>query len=274
MTRPRRALVEATSSQSIEEAVKDLGDLYSIGLSNIHTEGSCYFPKDLGHWQAMTRHVKLLRVVEEGRREPKKIAALLNSEINRSMDGFEQMEGQAAFALAMLVTDKSTVTAGSVSEKDEFYRREHRYENPLLEYQRRIEAAYAAFYALANIGELDSPCLLAKWIELRHPPMTNAKDMHIWLIHQYFQQAGARHSAEAIKHDALTSNMSLSSGSCTRSRWNALWDVDDPLLKAKKIDVSGIATINVLAIPQELDGNDTTKDAVIANFLAHAHRLE
>lgn len=269
MSGPRREVVEATASLTIEETVMDLGDLYTLGLSNIYRDGE-YGVDNIRRWQGMTRHVKLLRVIEEGRRDPERISTLLTAEIARSLDSLEQVEDDAIFEMGAAALGKPGAV---LTKNDEFYRREHRYEYAVFERSRRYESAYAAFYALANMRTLRCPSLLAKWIEVRRPRTMNARDMHVWLIHQYFQQGGAEYQPEASKHKALAVDPGLSSGTTRRTRWNGSWDVGNPLLKARRVNVSGIPTISVLRIPRSLKLDGKTKDAIIANFLAHARRL-
>ena len=240
---------EASSQPAVEKVVmtpeiKDI--VMDLGILLWDDPAVNYRLKDIGRWQSMSRHLKLLQIIEEGRREPKQMVTLLEAEIARSLDGLEQVQSGCMSVMASM-----------------------------LEYDRRHKSAYAAFYVLANIGERMSPSLLAKWIEVKRPPMADAKDMHIWLIHQYFQQAKAHYPTEAGKHDALAANMGLSSDVRTITRRNGSWDVDNPLIKAKDVDVSGIPTIEVLSIPpRALKADAATKDAIIANFLSHVRRLD
>jgi hypothetical protein len=267
---PRQAAVETTASQTIEEVVRDLGNLYSIGMSSLHTVSGNYGLHDIGRWQAMSRHVKVLRVIEEGRQNPKHIAALLNDAIENALTSLEEVQSEAVFEMARMASGESIAV---VTERDEFLQKEHRYENAALEIERRYELAHAGFFALANINELSSPSLLAEWISLSRVPMFTPKDMHVWLIDQYFEQGGSG-SAEAQTHSRLAAGIGFESlGSVQRSRWNAPWDLDHPLLKAKDVDMSGIPTIDVLRIPTSVDADEATKDAIIDNFLQHARRL-
>ena len=147
------------------------------------------------------------------------------------------------------------------------------YEAPKMPTRSGKQAGYSIAYCLANIGELRPAEALARWIDRRAAP-NEPRDIDIWLIDQYFKQAGASDAAAAARHAELTAGLDIDGRSIKQSRWNAAWSVNDMLVVAKDVDVSDIPTIEVLDFPPGLQLTDMQRCLIGRNFLEHAGYLE
>ncbi len=269
ISNPRKAVLGHTAAQTLWETIADLGNDMSLGLSGLHVTGGNYMYADIMRWHRTTHHPKVLRVIEEGRRDPVGVSRALKTEIAKAMVGFQDLRINAASESLLAATGQGPRPASTLN--DEYLKKHGRYKSKALEQIRRYELLYGAFYALANIGKWDCPELLGQWrtIQADASPMYDTRDIDVWLIDQYFQQGGAPESPEAIKHAELVGDVKISAGTTRRSRWNSPWDTQHMLLLAAKADVSEIPTIEVLDIPRAINLDEPTKSAIIQNFLEH-----
>ena len=128
----------------------------------------------------------------------------------------------------------------------------------------------SAFYILANIGELDSPELLGRWVGQAHDHQFPCKslDLDAWLVSAYFNQ-GQAPADVARAHQQLLGEHEIARGTIARSKWNAIWETSHPMSGMSRVDVSDIPTIEVLHIPDKLPIDGETQKQVIAHFLEY-----
>ena len=260
---PRKTVVQHTAKQSLEEVVADMGNIVSLGLCKTAIGEFPKLRNQVGHWRAMTYHVKTLRVIEEGRSDPQRVAPLLEQELVKTMQSYKTSFGAGG-------------TQTSVGIDDEYFNKHGRYEHRGFENLRRHNMLYASFYALACMEQLRSPehlrkwCELQRWCETEQLPMVVCKDMSIWLIDKYFRQSGADQTPEGRRFFELTENAGVAPRTVKRSRWNAPWDADDSLLTMAGAKVKDLPAIDVLEVPSSVQLDEATKDAAIDLFLRHA----
>jgi hypothetical protein len=262
---PRSRVLTETTAQTTAETIKDLGNAVSLHLSSINFSNGVFSMSDIRRWHPMTRHLKVLRVIEEGMLNSDVIYPLLVQEIERSLESFGECENNALFELANV---SARVTP--LSEADEYYRIHRSYKNPIYEFERKNESAYASFYILANIGQPPPSGLLAKWIETPRMPLNTPTDMNVWLIDKYFYNESWAATEQGKLHGKLRAEMKLTLQRTVRSRWNAPWETSDPMLKMKDVDIRGLPTIEVLDIPKSIPADTDLKKKVIENFLSFA----
>lgn len=249
---PRREVVEHTAAQSLEETVADMGNLMSLALSSLHVNSSFELPLcEIQRFQRTSHHPKVLRVIEAGRDRPKYVASLAKAQIEAACASYKDAFDAQVNDMGR-TADGSPPRGGGISIDDEYLKKHGRYENPGFEFQRLNEQVYACFYVLANINELTDRDLLAKWQRLPRGGLNGAFSMDIWLIDQYIKQAGLQDSPFGRRHAELTRNAGLDAGFVERSRWNASWDKEHSLLKAREVNPRDIPTIRVLQVPKNV----------------------
>jgi hypothetical protein len=129
---------------------------------------------------------------------------------------------------------------------------------------------YSSFYIQANIDRLDSD-LLAQWIQIEKSERYCCTEMDLWLIDCYFQQSGKDSEAFA-KYTDLTQGLDIPRKKVTQSCWDAIVDIHNPLIGARKVNLDDIETIEVLEIPLYAPKglSDELEEKIIQTFLEHA----
>lgn len=272
MSNPRRAAYVQTARQTTAEVVADLGNEMTLTYCSGHIDAQ-YGVHQIGrYWLYIPRHIKVLRLIEEGRRKPEAVSKLLREAIARCVADYDR---------ARKAWDKDwrrfwAKQRGNpvTGDADEYYNRHRRYEDPLLEFPRLHHAAYSAFYILADMGKLD-PTLLAEWIRPKKPWRFDCYDMNVWLIDCYFRQTPGQSAAE-VSHLALLGGVEIGGKRIQHSRWNAAWDIHHFLLAARGVNTSDIQTISVLNLPRSLPPalDKATKHKLIESFLKHAESID
>jgi len=260
ISNPRREVLEPTAKQTLEETIADMGNLMAFEFSSWGLYGSRHDYCEIFYWKKSTHYVKTLRVIEEGRNDPGRVATLLRNEVERSLDSYLKVGSRA-------YTPFLTPEVLPAFEESERCR----------------QSILNCLYILADLGQLDSPDQLARWRRSKefmgrsnhypgrtHGSNTDSLDMDIWLIDRYFRQANLSDSPEAKKHFDLTKDAALDAGHTQRSVWNAAWDTQDPMLKMRGVDTAGLRTITILNLPSHINLDLKTKYEVVDNFLAHA----
>jgi len=266
MENPRKAAYTQTAQQSTPEVVSDLGNQMTIGFCSLDINIDP-MPCDLArYYRAISRHIKIMRLIEEGRQNPDMVSQLLRDAIRECMSVYNEVWQARNVEWPRLVRGQ-VVGSGRTGDNDEYYNTHRRYQSAVVEFDRLHKVAYSALYILANIGRLDGQ-LLAEWIQKEKHPQHVCTDMDVFLVDCYYKQVPDSSEA-AKKHAALTEGFNISGEKVRQSAWNALWDVHHFLLAAKKVNLSDIKTIEVIKIPVSLpEGLDEkTKDQIINNLL-------
>jgi len=261
MSNPRHAAYTQTAKQTTAEVVADLGNhiiMLYCSLPDIKPPIN-----DIAYWWSTAqRNIKVIRLIQEGRENPEFVSSLLVKEIRKCLS-----EHGAAFESYKEERKRVKV----VVPDGKYYTQHGRYKSPIIEYARLYDVVYSSLYVLANIDRLD-PVLMDDWFREPRRRSYDCKDMNIWLIDRYYQQADARATEHGRQHAALTRGLTISGARDKRSQWNALWEHDHFLLRARNVDVSDLQTIEVLDIPRELSIPSQTKDQVLANFMRDAEQ--
>ena len=265
MENPRKAAYTQTAQQSTPEVVSDLGNQMTIGFCSLDINIDP-MPCDLArYYRAISRHIKVMRLIEEGRQNPDMVSQLLRDAIRDCMSAYNEV-CRARDVEWVKWTTGQWGPSGTGTD-DEYYNTHRKYKDAVLEFERLHNVVYSSFYILANIGRLDGQ-LLAEWIQKEKHPQYVCTDMDVFLVDCYYKQVPD--SSEAVKkHAALTEGFNISGEKVRQSAWNALWDVHHPLLAAKKVNLSDIKTIEVIKIPVRLPEalDAKTKDETIKNFM-------
>jgi hypothetical protein len=156
-----------------------------------------------------------------------------------------------------------------VPSLDETYKTTYRHADPDWEFRRIHFYVHSGFHVLANLGEIDdkNAPILKGWILTRKPPSYDCRDMYIWLIDCYARFTN-RDDEFHRQHRALAAGKVDSTKTTLRSKWDAPWDRDDPMLMLGRINTSDLATIEVLALPEHpLNIDEPTENRIIQNFL-------
>jgi hypothetical protein len=262
MPHGRQIAYEQTKTQTITEVVADLGNHFMIGYThNVNVLGA-YF--DISTWaNDIQSNLKVLRLIEEGQQNKSEISNLLEKALSDCLDDFEEnyklyKEKDAAFAKGE--------TPSSLSMSDEYYEQNKRYQDPIFEIDRILHVLYSSFYVLANLGELENPKLLSKWIDLSYKYLYGCPEMNVWLIDQYFKNDN---STYAEIHKNLRADQYISGKSITVSKWDALWDIYDPMIAAMSVNTSDIQTMEILEIPYTLSISMPKATGIFENFQSY-----
>jgi hypothetical protein len=259
----RRDAYTQTASQTTAEVAQDLGNRMVSFYCSEWIEITKGFDDLAYYFKQISCNIKVLRLIEEGRKDPQTVSALLARTIKDCLTGFD--EARKAHWEAWKRND-----VRGTSSDDPYYAKHRRYESPILEYWRRLDAINMCFYIMANLDRID-PQLLAGWIQTTKglDRRCRCDDMNLWLVDRYFHQPGVTGDA-AKQHRELAGDIQISGKRVRQSRWNAPWDIHDPLLAMAGANPKDIQTIEVLEIPcsppPELDSK--TKQQMLANFLA------
>ena len=256
ISNPRGAELERVAEQSIEETIADLGDPMSRIYSSIQSGIGDGPPWRMGGYRGIPHQVHVLRVIEEGRADPQKVAELLRRELKVAASRYLKQKSE----VNNLFTARMRAIEGGEQAS---------HVPPKMPTKTYGHAGYSALYCLANIGELRPPAVLTGWLERPGKP-ADPWDIDIWLIDQYFRQASVADTPAAARHAELSAGLKLDDGRIRQSRWNAMWSVHDITLQMKDVDVSDIATIEVLSLPEGLEVGDSQRWQIHKNCLEHS----
>ena len=268
MPAARRLACRQTARQSIPQVTADLGNVLVSDLCSVCAEMWAP-PSELARYYRQMLNVKVLRLIEAGREDRDTVSLLLWENITKSMVDFEPT--RKAFIDAW----RHGRLPEGVKWDDAYYKEHGRYKHPAVELDRLKDVIYMSFYILANIDELRQIDLLAQWIRMEREYEDYCVDMDVWLVDSYFINYGM--GADATERHAELTGPSIISGRIVdQSRWNAAWDIYDPLLSSNGIDTTAIQTIEVFEIPPELPDalDEETKKRIIRNFLDFAGESE
>lgn len=246
----RRKVYEQTTKQTIPEVVADLGNILVTMWcdTNLNMTAPGF---EIMKWRnEIMPNMKVLRLIEEGRKNPDYIADLVETAISECMKDYNDIHMK--FDIEWAKQESHTLR-----ENDPYYEEHKRYDNPMHEAQRVNFIINASFYILINIDRFDNPKLLSEWIETKKIADFDSLEMEIWLIDTYFRMADDEDSRYYENHKLLTKDMKIPDPTQkTMSAWDAPWDIHDFMLAAASVDVSDIETIDVLEIPPKIGLTD------------------
>lgn len=271
MSNPRKLVYTQTAAQSIPEVVADLGNVVTRNLCHRNTDMGAGGSEILLYRLIIPGNIKVLRLVEEGRKDPDTVTRLLSDAMRDCVSDHDKV--LQVWEVEFPKWARGERAGPFTGEGDEHYNQHRRYEDSILEYPRIHNVFYSASYILANIGRVNTQ-LLAEWIQKEKPWRYRCVDMDIWLIDRYFAQLSSEDSIHAGKHAVLKQGTDISGSRVSMSKWNAIWDIHEPLLAARRVNLSDIQTIEVLEIPMQLPIKDEQlKQRMIENFLDHCKRV-
>ena len=254
----QRAYIQ-TDQQTIAEVVEDLGNIFVMTYTADPRRLTS--PDLLEYWAgSMPSYLKVLRLIEEGRKDSSQITTLLKQAISDSLSTYNRArEAKAAYDRQWAA---GKVPAPTVAADDPYYLQHKRYQDPTYELKRLHQVVYCSFYVLANIGQLRDPGLLAEWIRKEKLPGYNCRAMDIWLIDCYFNVVEMDETAHTEKHTALFLARRVSGSYKEMARWNEPWSLEPPFRAVKDLDNSKIETIRVLDIPNRLSIREQIAEAI------------
>jgi hypothetical protein len=266
MSNARKACYGQTVAQTTAEVVDDLGNVMIMMYCSLgRGGGSMAMPSEILHYHTrIMPNMKVIRLIEEGRKDPVTVSGLLSSAVKKCLTEYDK-DHQA--------WDDSRArgeNASGTGDNDAYYNKYRKYECPQMEFRRIHDVAYMSLYILADIGGLDAD-LLAEWIRKEKPELYDCTDMDLWLVDAYFNQ-GSVPSDAAQKHAALRNALNIAGKKTVQSKWNAIWDIHDQLFKAANIHPDDIETIETLVIPPELPPalDQNAKSQIFENFFEYA----
>ncbi len=263
----RKLVYTQTAAQSIPEVVADLGNIPMILIGAWPMDQKAPPNEIARYWQQITPSVKVLRLIEEGRKNPDMVSSLLRDAFEECLTDHDEVQQRC------LQSWLEGREIGGTGVDDPYYREHRKYEEPCLELPRLHYVIYSSLYILFNIDRAD-PKLLVEWLLTERDERYHCIDMDVWLVDCYFRRSGEGSEA-ATKHADLTQGADISGRKVIESRWDAIWDIHDPLLKAQGVDLRDIETIEVLEIPPELPSTISreAKEEIIQSFLEHAEEI-
>ena len=166
---------------------------------------------------------------------------------------------------------------GGATESDPYYKKHYKYESAPFEWGRTNYSAQASFYILANLGELNQPevtALLGKWVARPQFWAHAGKEYDAWLACRFFAGEDLNGGAYRTRHSDILQDKEVPVGEMMSvSRWNALFDIHNFLVKVRNVDTSDVPTIEVIRIPGELPLSAEQVDGVIKNFQDYCKTL-
>jgi hypothetical protein len=260
----RRLILEQTEAQSRAEVAADMANqLFTMMASQMAGfTNNIIDMRELRYYHdTITPNIKVMRLIEEGRRDPEDVLALLSREIQACIDEYGQARERWRIWSASLQPSFGT------SRMDAYYAEHRRYEDPWTEFTRIHDMANSALYVLANIDRL-SPELLAAWVGMDRQAGFRSLDMDVWFVDRYFQQSDSESQA-ARNHWIVRGGRTISGATVRLSTWDAPYDTRQPLLALRGVNLSGMRTIEVLDIPLTLpeDLDARRKEAMLRNFV-------
>ena len=86
----RRMMVQQTAERTIEEVVADLGNFMTMGYGSVMHTQRLYPTMRMGSWAPrVTLHAKTLRLIEQGREQPQRVAPLLRRAIEEHLELYD-----------------------------------------------------------------------------------------------------------------------------------------------------------------------------------------
>ncbi len=132
--RLRKLDIEATASQSLPEVVADLGNVISIHWCQTTKDMAIMRNEISAYWCELSRYIRVLRLAEEGRKNPSLVCSLLTAAVQ---DCLQDWEGAAqASELDRQKYRRGERGSPGASYEDDHYERFRKYEDPIIELER------------------------------------------------------------------------------------------------------------------------------------------
>jgi len=242
-TAPGGEALSRTAKLSTEETVKDIGFPFRHPVTSLIFE-----PGSLTAWAVyLPENDATIRLIEEGREDPDKIAKLVGALIDESLDLYpENFPGY----LEAWRGDWSDI--GSLSENDAYYNTHFRYDRPFYEHQRLEYVMPAGFYVLHNIARLKDAEQLKRWIQLERQPGKECKELEVYFIDCFFVDIGSAAGVHGDKHRSLTGDEGIPVGWWVVSKWDQPGEVTEAMLATEEPDKLARETIDIVEIPTRL----------------------
>jgi len=246
ISNPRSEAFGQVANKSLPDLAAGMGDIAHRELTR---QGDVL--AGMGQWAAtMPNSLYVLRLIEEGRREPDQVAKILSRQIDVELDQLD------AFLKQYSRDDIAKSGRGSADThpaEEAYHEKYHRYQKRSLELSRMVRVITYAFYVAININKDDNPEQLRRWIAVDRREGWGSFDMDIWLVDRYVQHGSLRDTRVAARwRERLADRVVSTDQMIKKSVWNALWSIDDPLVLAKHIDTGDVRVIDVAQVPVAL----------------------
>lgn len=259
MSNPRKWIFARTQAQTIEETAADMGNGWAVVLLTC-TSDTIWPAGAMGYYaEFISRHMSILRLIGEGRRQPDYVSKLMHDVIADCMAEYETMRPKYEESLRQ--------DWPGMSDHDPYYDANFRYEHPGWEFQRMHVAVYCAFYVLANIDR-PAPGVLAQWLALDRSPRCASQEFEVWLINEFCQGNPLNTPEERHLGEILTS-VEIPRQFVETSDWRSPVDVGDRLLAPMGVETSDVAKLRVLRLPHRPPRalSVTLQDEIIEAFV-------
>ena len=272
MSNPQRYVVRQTAGQALEQTVKDIGH-HVVAWQFAGGGGLGFFvaPTIIAIRMPLLRNVKIKRLIEAGRRDPARVGRLL-------VQGIREVLPHHANAVEV---DKR-FARGELRETTETWKRACSYQ-PVIDVTlgdspgarlREIELrVLCSLFVLSNIEYPRGARALAEVIRMKNPRPGRCTGFFLFCVDQAFELSTEEAESELAIEAAATHKRLVRGtepGLVARvSRWNAPWDIADPLMLMTGADTSGIETFQVDFPNEALDREFTEKqkEDILENFL-------
>ena len=231
----RKKLIDSMARMSLEEVADNIDDRYT-DLSGTMFEGSRRRRFSAAFWpESLPANIMVLRLIEEGRKDPDRVCAMLEKSLARKIDEF--------------------------------------WEIPEQRYDEMEFAIEAGFYVLANIDRLNDPVLLERWFAAPGRPSRWFGGLALWFTDCYFRSPKMASSPYAAIHCAIPKNAPLPNERHMRQKWDQAWEVGSPWRERSSAHVGDANRIEVLTVPFNslFDGAVV---GVVENWLEYVKQLE
>jgi hypothetical protein len=257
-SRARDYAITHTQSQPIPDLVADLGNqsFISTTLADYDDIGTI---NDIKTWSVvLTRSTKVLRLIEEGRQHPDAVMPLLRESIRQTLALYGSASKARREEANLIFQNKASLPG--IWEGDPYYAKNFRYQDSIFEFERIHYQIYSCFYVISNIGNFqqEDRQLLQAWLGLPRGWGTDCVDLNYWLVD------AAMGGSDRVA--APSRSTSVSEGKIQRARWNASWELDNPLLAAKRVNTRDIPRIEIRDVEATPELTDDVKKARIAAY--------
>lgn len=270
MSNPQRYVVQQTAKQTIKEVVLDLGNFWAswgfAGGKGINDRMVFRVRHPL------LRNVKIKRLVEAGRREPERIGGLLSKKVAEVIRHYPNA-----------VDVSKRFLKGEWKDDPEGWKRASTYSfilgrpNSDSPHTRRWEIEFATINALYVLAHLDyEPTIdtVVQVARMKKPRACRYTGFLVWCADRSLRQFPREELSEPAlsalaEYRRLLKGVDLSARTVEVSRWNALWDIRDPMMAMSGADISSFPTFPMLELPTVIDKAFTKQEMedILSAFL-------